>query len=73
MSITTDGNGTIPSAYQQASNNYSFVPSTTTTLMSETGPTAIETASVYYLCNIAATTLPGAYSTNVTYILTGTF
>lgn len=73
LAITTDGNGTIPSAYQQASNNYSFVPSTTTTLMSETGPTATETASVYYLCNIAATTLPGAYSTSVTYVLTGTF
>ena len=73
MSITTDGNGTIPSAYQKTSDNYSFVPSTTTTLMSETGPTAIETASVYYMCNIAAITKPGAYSTSVTYVLTSTF
>lgn len=73
MSITTDGDATIPSAYQKASNNYSFVPSTTTTLMSETGPTATETASAYYLCNIATSTLPGAYSTSVTYVLTSTY
>jgi len=73
LSITTDGDGTIPAGYQKASNNYSFVPSTTTTLMSETGATAIETASVYYICNVAAVTLPGAYSTNITYIATSTF
>jgi chorismate mutase len=73
MSITTDGNATIPSAYQKASNNYSFVPSTTTTLMSETGSTATETASVYYICNIASTTKPGAYSTDITYIVTSMF
>ncbi|MFA6042154.1 MAG: hypothetical protein WC786_00530 [Patescibacteria group bacterium] len=73
LSITTDGNATIPSAYQKASDNYSFVPSTATTLMSEAGSTVIETASVYYICNISSATTAGAYSTNVTYIATTTF
>ncbi|MEK7570088.1 MAG: hypothetical protein AAB515_01420 [Patescibacteria group bacterium] len=74
MGITTSGSGTIPSAYQQASNNYSFVPSTTTPLLTKTtATTTTETASVYYMCNIATITQPGTYTTAVTYIVTGTF
>lgn len=67
------GNVTIPSAYDYASNNYSFVAGTTTTLASETVATATETIDVQYIANIATTTEAGAYSTDITYIATGNF
>lgn len=67
------GNVTIPSAYDYASNNYSFVAGTTTTLASETVATTTETIDVQYIANIATTTEAGAYSTDITYIATGNF
>jgi hypothetical protein len=67
------GNVTIPSAYDYASNNYSFVAGTTTTLASETAASTTETIDVQYIANIASSTEAGAYSTTITYIATGTF
>ncbi len=67
------GDVTIPSAYDYASNNYSFVAGTTTTLASESGPSATETIDVQYIANISALTEAGSYSTAITYIATGTF
>ncbi|HRH30963.1 MAG TPA: hypothetical protein PK886_02785 [Candidatus Paceibacterota bacterium] len=67
------GDVTIPSAYDYASNNYSFVAGTTTTLASETAASTTETIDVQYIANIASSTEAGAYSTTITYIATGTF
>ncbi|QQS22945.1 hypothetical protein IPM19_00005 [bacterium] len=74
LSISTSGNATIASGYQRDSTaDFAFVASTTTTIASETTPTATETFSVSYLANIAGDTEAGAYSTTLTYIATGTF
>lgn len=77
MGFSTDGNATIAAAYDHnataAQRDWAFVASTTTTVVSETVPTATETISAFYLANIAVTTQPGSYATNVTYIATGTF
>jgi len=74
IGVTTDGNTTIPTAYAKASNNYSFVASTTTTIASETVASATETLSIYYIANIAANTEAHTdYSSSVTYIGTGNF
>ena len=74
--VSTDGDATITSGYARTANGTSaskFVASTTTTILSETAPTATETFSLSYLANIAGTTEPGDYSTNITYIATGVF
>ena len=68
------GNVTIAAGYDYAAvADYTFVASTTTTIASETISTATETIDVQYLANIASTTQPGTYTTNVRYIATGTF
>lgn len=74
IAVTVSGDATIATAYQQASNNFSFVASTTTTLVSETVQTATETISAYYIANIAANTEAHTdYTSNITYIATGNF
>jgi len=73
IGVATDGNSTVATDYDQVSNNFRFIASTTTTLISETVPTLTETIGTYYLANIAATTEPGTYTTSITYIATGTF
>lgn len=74
LSISTAGDATIASGYQRdATPDFNFVASTTTTIASETGPTSTETFSVSYLANIRGNTEAGAYSTTLTYIATGTF
>lgn len=73
ISFTTDGDATITTAYAKASNNYSFVASVTTSIFTETGPTATETFSAYYLVNISGDTEAGSYTTSITYIATANF
>lgn len=74
LSLSTSGDATIASGYQRdATPDWNFVASTTTTIASETGPTSTETFSVSYLANIRGNTEAGAYSTTLTYIATGTF
>jgi len=73
ISFTTSGNATIASAYQQASSNYSFVETTETSFASETGPTATETLSAFYLANISGLTPAGTYSTAITYVASANF
>lgn len=77
MGFSTSGDATIATGYDHnvtaGSRDWTFVASTTTTIASEIVPTATETISAFYLANIATTTEPGSYSTNITYIATGTF
>lgn len=73
LSISTSGDCTIGSGYDHAGPDWTWVASTTTTICSETVPTATETISARYLANISALTEAGAYGTTVTYIATGTF
>ncbi len=74
QSIATNGDATIASGYAYAGTpDWTWVASTTTTIISETGPTATETFSMHYLANIAGNTEAGAYSTTTTYIATATF
>jgi hypothetical protein len=77
MGFSTSGDATITAAYDHnavaGSRDWAFVASTTTSIASEIAPTATETISAFYLANIAATTQPGTYQTDITYIATGTF
>lgn len=76
FAIAVDDNGTaftIPAGYDQATPLYTFVADTTTTLFSASAPLTSTAVDVHYLANIAANTEAGNYSTNITYIATGTF
>ncbi len=75
IGFTRSGDATIASAYNQVTPtfNYSFVASTTTTIVSESVATATETISAFYLANIAGTTEAGSYSTAITYVATANF
>ncbi len=70
---TASGGSTVATAYDNSSNNWSFVANTTTTIVSRTTPTSTETIGGHYLANIAGNTPAGAYSTIITYIATGTY
>ncbi len=73
IKFSATGGPTIASAYNQASNNASFVAGTTTQVVSDAGPTADDVISAYYLANISSLTEAGSYSTDITYIATATF
>jgi len=73
IGFTTDGDATITASYLQGTPNYNFVASTTTSIITESGPTATETFSAYYLANIAGNTEAGSYNTSITYIATANF
>lgn len=77
LGISTNGSSTVATGYDHnavaGSRDWAFVAGTTTTIISRTTPTNTETVSAFYLSNIAGNTEAGSYSTNITYIATGTF
>lgn len=75
IGFSTNGNATIATAYNQVTPtfNYSFVASTTTTIVSEIVPTATETISAFYLANISGVTKSGLYTSTITYTATANF
>ena len=77
MGLSTAGDASIAAAYDHnatpANRDWAFVADTTTEIVSETGPTAAETISVFFLANIAGNTEAGTYTTAITYIATATF
>ncbi len=74
ISVATNGDASITSGYAYAGTpDWKWVASTTTNIISETGPTATETFDMHYLANIAGNTEAGNYSSTVTYIATATY
>ena len=78
MSLTTDGDATITSAYRYNNTpplgtNWKWEASTTVTIIQESGPTSTETFGAHYIANISSLTEAGTYGTTVTFIATGTF
>lgn len=77
IGASTDGDASIASGYDHnavaGNRDWNFVASTTTTLASETVPTATETLSMFYLSNISTLTEAGSYATSITYNATANF
>lgn len=74
LSATTDGAGTIASGYAHTGPDWKFVAGSAQTLISKASAVAgTETVGVRYLANVASTSEPGAYQTNLTYVGTATF
>jgi len=68
--VSGSGSGTYGTNYGIA-NNFRFF--TGDTVATASGPTNSNTFTVSYIANIAGSTLPGNYSTTLTYIATATF
>lgn len=77
IATISDGDTTVATGYDHnvtaGNRDWNFVAGTTTTLASETVPTATETLSMYYLANISALTEAGSYATAITYNATANF
>ncbi len=67
------GTGTVAANYQYTDPDWDFDANTTTTIYTQTAATNTETLEIHYLANIAGATQAGTYTTDVTYIATGTF
>lgn len=67
------GNGSIASGYAHTGPDWKFVASTTDQIASYGTPTGTSVIGVRFISNIAATTESGSYSTDITYVATGTF
>lgn len=77
IGASTNGDATIVADYDHnataGNRDWKFVAGTTTTLASETVPTATETVSMFYLANISSLTEAGSYATAITYNATANF
>lgn len=78
IGVSTDGASAAATGYDHnataAQRDWTFVAGSPQTLISKSSAvSSTETISVFYLGNIAATTESGAYSTDISYIATGTF
>lgn len=74
ISATTSGAGTIGSGYNHSGPDWKFVAGSAQSLFTRAGAVSgTETFSIHYLANIATSTEPGAYSTNLTYVGTANF
>lgn len=62
-----------PSGDYNTADQYKFVADTITPMASAAGSTAATTYTVSYIANVSDTTEAGAYSTTITYVLTGNF
>jgi hypothetical protein len=72
VGAAVSGAGTGAGSANYAINN-TFRYATGETIASAAGPTNANTFTVGYIANISGLTLPGAYTTNVTYIATANF
>lgn len=74
LSLSTDGNSTIPAGYlRDSAASFEFLHNTTTSIISESVATNTETIDISYLGNIAGSTQAGTYNTTLTYIASATF
>lgn len=76
FAISFDDNAatfTMVSAYDENLNNASYAAGATTQIFSSAAPVASTNVDAHYLANIASNTPAGSYSTDITYIATGTF
>jgi hypothetical protein len=71
--LTGTETGAMRSVYDHNIPNWSYIPGTTSTLASSTGPVSSDAIDMHYEANISPATPAGAYATTITYLLTGNF
>lgn len=73
LSLLSSGTATIPTTYDETSQNWNFAANTLATIASTSGPTAAATLNAYYLANAAVLTPAGSYATTLTYEMTANY
>ncbi len=73
LSLLSTGSASVPSTYDQASQNWNFAQNTLSAIASTSGPTAVATLNAYYLANAAALAPAGTYATTLTYEMTANY
>lgn len=73
LSVLGAGSAVVPSPYNQASQNWSFVENTPSTVAATTGPSSADTVIAYYIANTAILTTAGTYTTALTYQVTANY
>ena len=73
LSLLSSGSASVPTTYDQTSQNWDFAQNTLATIASTSGPSAIATLNAYYLANAALLDAPGTYTTTVTYGITSNY
>lgn len=73
LSLLSSGTATVPTTYDQTSQNWNFAANTLATIASTTGPAAAATLNAYYLANAAMLAPAGTYSTVLTYEITANY
>lgn len=73
LSLLSSGSATVPTTYDESSQNWDFAANTLATIASTTGPAAAATLNAYYLANAATLAPAGAYSTTLTYEMTANY
>ncbi|MDB5188673.1 MAG: hypothetical protein JWM92_271 [Candidatus Nomurabacteria bacterium] len=73
LSLLSTGIASVPTTYDQTSQNWNFAANTLATIASTSGPSAVATLNAYYLANAATLDPAGTYSTTLTYEITANY
>ncbi|MEO5646661.1 MAG: hypothetical protein ABIO57_00305 [Candidatus Paceibacterota bacterium] len=73
LSLLSQGIATVPTSYDQTSQNWNFAQNTLSTIAATTGPTATATLNAYYIANIPTLAASGTYRTTITYEITANY
>jgi hypothetical protein len=73
LSLLASGSASVPTSYDQSSQNWNFTQNTLSTIASTAGPTTLATLNAYYLANAAVLAPAGTYSTTLTYEMTANY
>jgi len=73
LSLLSSGSATVPTTYDQTSQNWSFAANTLATIATTSGPTAAATLNAYYIANAATLAPAGTYNTTINYEITANY
>ncbi len=73
LSLLSSGTATVPTTYDQTSQNWDFAANTLATIASTAGPSATATLNAYYIANAATLAPAGTYTTILTYEITANY
>jgi predicted secreted protein len=70
LSLLSSGSASVPTTYDQTSQNWNFAQNTLSTIATTSGPTAVSTLNAYYLANANTLAPAGTYNTTLNYGIT---
>ncbi len=73
LSLLSMGSATVPTSYDQTSQNWNFAANTLATIASTSGPATAATLDAYYIANAATLAPAGDYTTTLTYEITANY